>query len=132
MDSLKNAVFVLGGDGTLEELYDGSWELNFTVDYEETMKTWAFDAPREAGSVKIDEIQISPVSAVIDFYTLSDERAEFEGAVLNLKSGIQVEAEEMRWDEGAEGGGKCRILWKSVVDLEEIESITINDVVISL
>ena len=41
---------------------------------------------------KIDEIQISPVSAVVDFYTLSDVRADFAHAVLNLKSGIQIES----------------------------------------
>ena len=102
------------------------------MDYEETMKTWTFDTPLEAGNVKIDEIQISPVSAVVDFYTLSDERADFAHAVLNLKSGIQIEAEEMRWDEGTEDDGKCRILWKSVVDMEEIESVEINGTVISL
>lgn len=132
MESLKNAVFVLGGDGTLEELFKGDWELNFTVDYEETMKTWALSEPVAVGNVIIDEIQISPVSAALNFYTLSDEQADFEDAVLNLKNGIRIEAEEIRWEDCGTEGGTCQILWKYVVDMGNIESISVNGTVITL
>ena len=131
-NQLKNAVLALGGTGSYEELVSGIWELNFTVNYEETMKTWAFNGENQASGLPVKKIAVSPVSALVEFDTLSDETPVLESAMLNLKNGSQIGAQEMR-EEGSEGNtGKYRILWESVVNVEEIESISLNGTVISL
>ena len=122
----------LGGAGSYEELVSGIWELNFTVNYEETMKTWAFDGENQASSLPVKKIAISPVSALVEFDTLSDETPVLENAALNLKNGGRINAQEIREEVGDGKTGKCRILWESVVNVEEIESISLNDSVIFL
>lgn len=131
-NQLKNAVLALGGTGSYEKLVSGTWELNFTVNYEETMKIWAFDGEIQAGGLSVKKIGISPVSAEVEFDTLSDENTELENAVLNLKNGSQVEAQAIT-DKMEDGNSaKYRILWESVVNTEEIESISLNNSVIFL
>jgi len=125
-NQLKNAVFALGGDGSYEELFAGDWELDFTVNYEETMKTWEFPENVQAGNIVLEKIQISPVSAVVKFDTLSDEKVDFKDVSLKMKDGTLVEQAAMSWDEDPAKADNCRILWKSVVNPEEIESISIN------
>ena len=131
-NQLENAVLALGGTGSYEELVSGFWELNFTVNFEETMQIWDFDGQIQAGELTVKKIGISPVSATVEFDTLSDKNVILENAALNLKNGGQIEAQAIT--EEAEDGkvGKCRILWESVADMEEIESISLNGTVISL
>ena len=131
-NQLKNAVLALGGTGSYEELLSGIWELNFTVNYEETMKTWAFNGENQASGLPVKKIAVSPVSALVEFDTLSDETPVLESAMLNLKNGSQIGAQEMREERGEGNTGKYRILWESVVNVEEIESISLNGTVISL
>lgn len=129
---VKNAVFALGGDGSYDELFGGEWGLSFTVDYEDTMKIWELQEKAVVGNVEIKKVQISPVSAVLEFDILSDEKAEFEDVSLKLKDGSQVGWNGMSWDSDENSGSLCRVIWKSVVDLEEVESITVNGVEIGL
>lgn len=131
-NQLKNAVLALGGTGSYEELVSGIWELNFTVNYEETMKTWAFNGENQASGLPVKKIAVSPVSALVEFDTLSDETPVLESAMLNLKNGSQIGAQEMREERSEGNTGKYRILWESVVNVEEIESISLNGTVISL
>ena len=131
-NQLKNAVLALGGTGSYEELVSGIWELNFTVNYEETMKTWAFNGENQASGLTVKKIAVSPVSALVEFDTLSDETPVLESAMLNLKNGSQIGAQEMREERSEGNTGKYRILWESVVNVEEIESISLNGTVISL
>lgn len=131
-NQLKNAVLALGGTGSYEELVSGIWELNFTVNYEETMKTWAFNGENQASGLPVKKIAVSPVSALVEFDTLSDETPVLESAMLNLKNGSQIRAQEMREERSEGNTGKYRILWESVVNVEEIESISLNGTVISL
>ncbi len=128
----KNAVFALGGDGSYEELFGGEWSLNFTVNYEDTMKTWNFQEKVSAGNLEIKKIQISPVSAVIEFDTMSDEPIDFEDIILNMKDGNKVKANAMSWDSEADIDKECQIIWESVVDLEEAESLSVNGTIITL
>ena len=128
----KNAVFALGGDGSFEELFAGEWTLDFTVDYEDTMKTWALKEEAAAGCLSIKEISISPVSGIVKFDTLSDEKVEFDQIILNRKDGTSVKANAMSWDSDAQQAKEVRVLWESVVDLEDMESITVNGTTISL
>jgi len=128
----KNAVFALGGDGSFEELFAGEWTLDFTVDYEDTMKTWALKEEAAAGCLSIKEISISPVSGIVKFDTLSDEKVEFDKIILNRKDGTSVKANAMSWDSDAQQAKEVRVLWESVVDLEDMESITVNGTTISL
>ena len=60
-NQLKNAVMALGGTGSYEELVSGIWELNFTVNYEETMKTWAFNGENQASGLPVKKIAVSPL-----------------------------------------------------------------------
>ena len=129
---VKNAVFALGGDGSYEELFGGEWSLSFTVDYEDTMKTWELQEKAVAGNMEIKKVQISPVSAVVEYDTLSDEKAEFEDISLKLKNGSQVGWSAMSWDPDDKGESPCRVIWKSVVELDEIESIIVNGTEIKL
>lgn len=78
------------------------------------------------------KILVSPISAIIEFDTLSDENADLERAALNLKNGSRIEAQAAVEEEDSGNGVKYRILWESVVNTEEIESISLNDSVISL
>lgn len=128
----KNAVFALGGDGSYDELFGGEWSLSFTVDYEDTMKTWELKEKAMVGNMEIKKVQISPVSAVLEFDTLSDDEVEFEDVSLKLKDGSLVGCNAMSWDSNENGGSPCRVIWKSVVDLEEIESIIVNGTEIKL
>ena len=129
---VKNAIFALGGDGSYEELFGGEWTLSFQVDYEDTMQTWELKEKAAAGNVEIKKVQISPVSAVVEFDTLSDERAELEDVSLKLKDGNQVGWSAMSQDTDENGGASCRVIWKSVVELDEIESIIVNGTEIEL
>lgn len=122
----KNAVFALGGDGSYDELFGGEWTLSFTVDYEDTMKTWELKETASIGNAEIKKVQISPVSAVVEYDTLSDEEVEFEDISLKLKDGNEVKWNAMSWDSGEDGTKSLRVLWKNVVDLEEIEAIVVN------
>ncbi len=131
-NQLKNAVLALGGAGSQEELVSGIWELDFTVNYEETMKIWAFDETIQAGGLHVKKIGISPVSAMVEFDTLSDENPVPESAVLNLENGSQVEAQAITEEMEDGKSGKCRILWERVINMEDIESISLNGTVISL
>ncbi len=131
-NQLKNAVFALGGDGSQEELFSGTWKLDFTVSYGETMKIWDFTGKDQAGGLPVKKILVSPISAIIEFDTLSDENADLERAALNLKNGSRIEAQAAVEEEDSGNGVKYRILWESVVNTEEIESISLNDSVISL
>ncbi len=131
-DQTKHAVFALGGDGSYDELFGGEWILNFTVDYEDTMKTWKLAEKAEAGGIAVTQVQISPVSAVVEFDTLSDEEIDFEEISLKLKDGSRIESAAMHWENNPEEAENCRILWKSVADLEDVEGITINGVEIPL
>lgn len=72
------------------------------------------------------------MSALVEFDTLSDETPVLESAMLNLKNGSQIRAQEMREERSEGNTGKYRILWESVVNVEEIESISLNGTVISL
>lgn len=128
----KNAVFALGGDGSYDELFGGEWSLSFTVDYEDTMKTWELKETAAIGNAEIKKVQISPVSAVVEYDTLSDEKVEFEDISLKLKDGNQVNWNAMSWVSEEDGAKSLRVLWKSVVDLEEIEAIVVNGTEISL
>lgn len=78
------------------------------------------------------KILVSPISAIIEFDTLSDENADLERAALNLKNGSRIEAQAAVEEEDSGNGVKYRILWESVVNTEEIESVSLNDSVISL
>ncbi|MCI9018251.1 MAG: DUF4179 domain-containing protein [Lachnospiraceae bacterium] len=129
---VKNAIFALGGDGSYEELFGGEWTLSFQVDYEDTMQTWELKEKAAAGNVEIKKVQISPVSAVVEFDTLSDERAELEDVSLKLKDGNQVGWSAMSQDSDENGGASCRVIWKSVVELDEIQSIIVNGTEIEL
>ena len=131
-NQLKNAALAMGGAGSYENLVSGTWELDFTVNYEETMKTWAFDGENQASGLPVKKIAVSPVSALVEFDTLSDETPVLESAALNLKNGEQIKAQEIREEMNDGSAGKCRILWESVVNVEEIVSISLNDSVISL
>lgn len=128
----KNAVFALGGDGSYDELFGGEWSLSFTVDYEGTMKTWELKETAAIGNAEIKKVQISPVSAVVEYDTLSDEKVEFEDISLKLKDGNQVNWNAMSWVSEEDGAKSLRVLWKSVVDLEEIEAIVVNGTSIPL
>ena len=128
----KNAVFALGGDGSYDELFGGEWSLSFTVDYEDTMKTWELKETASIGNAEIKKVQISPASAVVEYDTLSDEEVEFEDIYLKLKDGNQVNWNAMSQDSGEDGAKSLRIIWKSVVDLDEIESIVVNGTSITL
>lgn len=128
----KNAVFALGGDDSYEELFDGEWSLSFTVDYEDTLQTWELKEKVAVGNVEVKKVQISPVSAVVEFDTLSDEKAELEDVFLKLKDGNQVECNAMSQDWDENGGASCRVIWKSVVELGEIEGIVVNGTEIKL
>lgn len=129
---VKNAVFALGGDGSYDELFGGEWTLSFTVDYEDTMKTWELQEKAEAGNVEIKKVQISPVSAIVEYDTLSDGNVEFEDVSLKLKDGSQVGWNAMNWDSEEDGAKTCRVIWKSVVDLENVEAIVVNGTEIRL
>ena len=122
----------MGGAGSYENLVSGTWELDFPVNYEETMKTWAFDGENQASGLPVKKIAVSPVSALVEFDTLSDETPVLESAALNLKNGEQIKAQEIREEMNDGSARKCRILWESVVNVEEIESISLNDSVIFL
>ncbi len=128
----RNAVFALGGDGSYEELFAGEWSLDFTVDYEDTMKTWAFKESVAAGSLSVKEISISPVSGIVKFDTLSDGLEDLDWIVLNRKDGTSVKANAMSQGSEGDSAKEVRVLWESVVDLEDIESITVNGTAISL
>ncbi|MCI8851941.1 MAG: hypothetical protein HFI32_00360 [Lachnospiraceae bacterium] len=128
----KNAVFALGGDGSYDELFGGEWTLSFRVDYEDTMKTWELQEKAVAGNMEIKKVQISPVSAVIEFDILSDDIVEFDDISLKLKNGNQVKWNAIGWDAEREDTKSCRVLWKSVVDLEDIEGIIVNGTEIGL
>ena len=130
--ALKNAVLAMGGAGSYENLVSGTWELVFPVNFEETMKTWAFDGENQDSGLPVKKIAVSPVSALVEFDTLSDETPVLESAALNLKNGEQIKAQEIREEMNDGSAGKCRILWESVVNVEEIESISLNDSVIFL
>ncbi len=129
---VKNAVFALGGDGSYEELFGSEWTLSFTVDYEDTMKTWELQEKTAVGNMEIKKVQISPVSAIVEYDTLSDEKAEFEDVSLKLKNGSQVGWSAMSWDTDDKGVSPCRVIWKSVVELDEIESVIVNGTEIKL
>ena len=128
----RRGVFALGGDGSYEELFGGTWTLEFMVDYEDTMKTWTLEEKVQVENLAVKEVQISPVSAIVKFDMLSEGDVDFEDVILNLKNGGQVKWDAMSWDSDAEESDSCRILWKSVVDLEEIEGITVNGIEIKL
>ncbi|MCI9477981.1 MAG: DUF4179 domain-containing protein [Lachnospiraceae bacterium] len=128
----KNAVFALDGDGSYDELFGGEWTLSFRVDYEDTMKAWKLQEKTAVGNIEIKKVQISPVSAVLEFDILSDDTVEFDDVSLKLKNGNQVKWNAMSWDEEREEAKSCRILWKSVVDLEDIEGIIVNGTEIAL
>ena len=78
------------------------------------------------------KISVSPVSAIIEFDTLSDENVVLERAALNLKNGNRIEAQAAVEEKASGDGVKYRVLWESVVNTEEIESVSLNDSVISL
>ena len=78
------------------------------------------------------KISVSPVSAIIEFDTLSDENVVLERAALNLKNGSRIEAQAAVEEKTSGDGVKYRVLWESIVNMEEIESISLNDSVISL
>lgn len=131
-EQAKNAVFALGGDGSYEELFGGEWTLSFTVDYEDTVKAWELQEKVLVGNAKIKKVQISPVSAIVEYDTLSDETIEFEDVYLKLKDGNQVEWNAMSQISGEDGAKCLRVLWKSVADLDELEAIVVNGTEISL
>ena len=106
--------------------------MNFTVNYEETMKTWAFDGENQASGLPVKKIAVSPVSALVEFDTLSDENVVLERAALNLKNGNRIEAQAAVEEKASGDGVKYRVLWESVVNTEEIESVSLNDSVIFL
>ena len=106
--------------------------MSFQVDYEDTMQTWELQEKAAAGNVEIKKVQISPVSAVVEFDALSDERAELEDVSLKLKDGNQVGWSAMSQDTDENGRASCRVIWKSVVELDEIESIIVNGTEIEL
>ena len=106
--------------------------LNFTVDYEDTMKTWDLSEKVTIGNLEVKKIQISPVSAVVEFDTLSDEEVEFEDISPELKDGNQVNWNAMSQNSQEDGVKSLRVLWKSVVDLDEIEAIVVNGTSIPL
>lgn len=78
------------------------------------------------------KISVSPVFAIIEFDTLSDENVVLERAALNLKNGRRIEAQAAVEGKGSGNGIKYRVLWESVVNTEEIESVSLNDSVIFL
>ena len=78
------------------------------------------------------KIGISPVSAMVEFDSVSDENPVPESAVLNLENGSQVEAQAITEEMEDGKSGKCRILWERVINMEDIESISLNGTVISL
>ncbi len=78
------------------------------------------------------KISVSPVSAIIEFDTLSDENVVLERAALNLKNGNRIEAQAAVEEKASGDGVKYRVLWESVVNTEEIESVSLNDSVIFL
>ena len=125
-------VIALSGDGSYDELFGGEWTLSFRVDYEDTMKAWKLQEKTAVGNIEIKKVQISPVSAVLEFDILSDDTVEFDDVSLKLKNGNQVKWNAMSWDEEREEAKSCRILWKSVVDLEDIEGIIVNGTEIAL
>ncbi len=43
-----------------------------------------------------------------------------------------MKANAMSWDSDAQQAKEVRVLWESVVDLEDMESITVNGTTISL
>ena len=55
------------------------------------------------GNMEIKKVQISPVSAIVEYDTLSDEKAEFEDVSLKLKNGSQVGWSAMSWDTDDKG-----------------------------
>ena len=74
-------------------------------------------------------LSVGPVSYThLDVY----KRQVLESAMLNLKNGSQIGAQEMREERSEGNTGKYRILWESVVNVEESESISLNGTVISL
>lgn len=78
------------------------------------------------------KISVSPVSAIIEFDTLSDENVVLERAALNLKNGSRIEAQAAVEEKTSGDGVKYRVLWESVVNTEKIESVSLNDSVIFL
>ena len=78
------------------------------------------------------KISVSPVFAIIEFDTLSDENVVLERAALNLKNGRRIEAQAAVEEKASGDGVKYRVLWESVVNTEEIESVSLNDSVIFL
>lgn len=120
------------GNGSYDELFGGEWSLSFTVDYEDTMKTWELKETASIGNAEIKKVQISPVSAVVEYDTLSDEEVEFEDISLELKDGNQVKWNAMSQNSQEDGVKSLRVLWKSVVDLDEIEAIVVNGTSIPL
>ena len=78
------------------------------------------------------KISVSPVSAIIEFDTLSDENVVLERAALNLKNGNRIEAQAAVEEKASGDGVKYRVIWESVVNTEEIESVSLNDSVIFL
>ena len=55
-----------------------------------------------------------------------------ERAALNLKNGNRIEAQAAVEEKASGDGVKYRVLWESVVNTEEIESVSLNDSVIFL
>lgn len=96
------------------------------------MKTWELKETASIGNAEIKKVQISPVSAVVEYDTLSDEEVEFEDISPELKDGNQVNWNAMSQNSQEDGVKSLRVLWKSVVDLDEIEAIVVNGTSIPL
>ena len=121
-EKLKDAVLALGGAGSYRTAYQGSWEFEFPLDYEDTSVVYEDMNQTLANGIEVVQMTLSPISMKL---TMKTEVDSFHDMALELDDGSRITLDDLQWD-GKDGTVQLQAMYKAVVDIDRIRAAIIN------
>ena len=121
-EKLKDAVLALGGDGSYRTAYQGSWEFEFPLDYEDTSVVYENIDQTLANGIEVEGLTLSPISMKL---TMKTDVDSFSDMALELDDGSRITLDELQWDQ-KDGTVQFQTMYPAVVDTARISAVIIN------
>ena len=121
-EKLKDAVLALGGTGSYRTVYQGSWEFEFPLDYEDTSVVYEDMNQVLSNGIEVEQMTLSPISMKL---TMKTDVDSFEDMALELDDGSRIALDDLQWDR-KDGVVLFQTMYPAVVETGRIRAVVIN------
>lgn len=134
-NALQDIVFAYGGAGSYDTVYEGRWQFRFDLNYEDTTSVISFKDVTLENAVKLDTLELSPVSLAVSLKYLNQDHEDFKTNYLELelKDGSKIPVNNYRYNSDKDNNTvECKALLPLLIKTDQVVSLRINDTVIKL